>query len=238
MKKVLLIVGIILLLCGIVITPWAVLARSVEPITDPYPAKQDPETLSWHIAANYSAQQRLILKVAPGKDWAMYAEPTDDYQMGTGIPADVLTVILVVTDPKGGKTKAELAYIAHESEGQIQRNLYFFAYRVFAGYSGLSFEESTITERKNTSILVKLQTGFDGQFVGITNYDGRYDVNILQNETGVPYPPSTLTLLRQPVKFVQPFLFIAPIGGVFMVLGGYAAILGRKKAERGLRLKK
>lgn len=239
LKKVLLIVGIILLLCGTVITPWAVLVRSVEPITDPYPARQEPVTNSWSISANYSAQQRLILKIAPGKDWAMYAGVTGEYDMGTGMPTDVLLVHVVVTDPKGGNTKVEVVYIAYESEGQqMQRTLFIFADKILSDGGGLAFEEQYIQQRVNSTILLQPpKAPLDGQFMGITNYEGKYELTILQNESDTPNPPSSLTLYKQPVKFVQPFLLIAPVGCVSIVAGGYAAILGRKRAGRGVRTK-
>ncbi len=239
MKRILLITGVILLITGIIVTPWAVLIRSVEPITDPYPARQEPVTDSWSISANYSAQQRLMLSISPGKNWAMFAGPSEDYQMGAGIQTSVLLVYVVVTDPNGGKTKVEIVYIAPEAEGQqLERTLFIFADKVLSDGGGLTFEEEYITQRVNSTILMwPPKTPLVGQFMGITNYEGRYELTILQNISDTPTPPYTLMLYKQPVKFVQPFLLIAPVGGVFIAVGGCATMLSRKKAERGLRLK-
>jgi hypothetical protein len=231
LNRILTIFGIVFLIAGIVITPWAVLVRAVEPLSDLYGG--EPELNSWSISANYSAQQRLIVKMAVGKDWAMFAEPTDEYKIGTGIPTAVLVVPITILDPKGGKTKADVVYIAHESEGQLQRNLYPFLAKVQHNDGGLSFEESYIQRENGSIIQVAQDYPVDGQFLGVTSYEGKYEVTI---DKTLPNPPSTLTLLKQRIRFVQPYLLIAPIGGVLIACGAFALVRARKRAERGSRL--
>lgn len=228
------VLGIVFLITGIVILPWAVLARAVEPLGSVDEIAESPVS-SWNVSANYSAQQRLAFKITVGKNWAMYAEPTDEYNIGTGIPTAVLIVPITILDPKGGKTEADVVYIAHESEGQLERNLYTFLAKVKHNDGGLSFEESYVQMENGSMLLVAQKYPIDGQFVGLTSYEGRYEVTV--DRTSVPNPPSKLTLARQLIKFVQPYMLVAPIGGVFIAGGAYASIRARKRAERGSRLK-
>lgn len=226
--------GIVFLIAGIVILPWAVLARAVEPLDTAKDIVESP-TLSWSVSANYSIQQRLAVKITVGKDWAMFAEPSDEYNIGTGIPTAVLIVPITILDPKGGKTEADVVYIAHESEGQIERSLYVFLAKVTHNDGGLSFEESYVQRENGSTILVALKYPIGGQFSAVTNYEGRYEVTL--DNTSVPSPPSRLTLTRQRIRFVQPYMLVAPIGGVFIAGGAYASVRARKRTERGSRVK-
>ena len=225
--------GIVFLIAGIVILPWAVLARAVEPLDSAKDIVESP-TLSWSVSANYSTQQRLAVKISVGKNWAMFAEPSDEYNIGTGMPLDVLIVPITILDPKGGKTEADVVYIAHESEGQIERNLYVFLAKVRHNDGGLSFEESYVQRENGSIMLVALDYPISSAFSGLTNYEGRYEVTL--DNTSVPTPPSRLTLARQRIRFVQPYVLVAPVGGVFIAGGAYASVRARKRAERGLRI--
>jgi hypothetical protein len=205
-----------------VIVPWAVLTRVVEPVSAPDEGVSARD--SWQVSRNFTAQQRLIVSIVTGRDWSMLAERTDEY------PQDALLVSLVIIDPKGGKTKLEVVYFAMADEGSyLQRSLYFFAADLSSNDGGLAFEESNIV-RENTSVYIK-------KLNGTTNYEGRYEAIINQTESGLPSPPIRLTLSKQQIRIVQPFLLVAPLGGVLIASGAYALIRARRRGERGVRLR-
>jgi len=203
MKRGLLVLGLIIFLIGIVVTPWAALSRKkIVLSTETVEVINEVEVLG-----NFGKGNRLTLTITQGLYWMAY-DRTDEFDF-PHLPVDVSIV-----DPKGGKTNFT-AIFAQAGSGALG----FFTAKLTSNDGGLAIEEENVKSRENEMV-------YCFEISGIVNYNGTYKAVV--SHIGLPTPPARLTLSKQVIEVGYPYLFVIPIGGAFIVSGAVLSIWATK----------
>ncbi|MBE0520326.1 hypothetical protein IBX35_04720, partial [Candidatus Bathyarchaeota archaeon] len=129
MKRGLLVLGLIIFLIGIVVTPWAALSRKKIVLSTEVVGEVINE---FEVLGNFSKGNRLTLTIARGLYWMAY-DRTDEFNYWH-CPVDVSIV-----DPKDGKTNFTAIFAQTGSEA-----LGFFTAKLTSNDGGLAIEEENV----------------------------------------------------------------------------------------------
>jgi len=196
MKRGLLVLGLIIFVIGIVVTPWAALSRKKIVLSTEVVGEVINE---FEVLGNFSKGNRLTLTIARGHYWMAY-DRTDEFDF-PHLPVDVSIV-----DPKGGKTNFTGIFTQTGSEALWG----FFTAKLTSNDGGLAIEEENVMTKENKTI-------YCFKISGIVNYNGAYKAVV--SRIGLPTPPALLRLSKQVIEVEYPYLFVIPIGGALIVSG-------------------
>jgi len=204
-KKHLLVLGLIIMVIGLVVTPWAAISRrKIVLSTEKWEVTNELE-----VTGNFSEGNRLNLTISCGRYW--FAEPrTDEFQFPH------LPVYVSIVDPKGGKTNFTAIFAQVPNTEALQ----FFIAKPTSNDEGLTIEEDNLVAKKN-------ETVYCGAISGIVNYNGVYRAVV--SHVGIPTPPAILRVYKQLIKMDYPHLFVIPIGGTLIVSGAALSIRATKR---------
>lgn len=209
------VLGLILLVCGLPVTLWTAGLRTKVNLNSPtWVAETDQPTGNWTVSGLFTTGERLIFNIKDGAGWGWYAT---DPNPGSPSTFESLYIDMSIIDPKGGKTNFMIVFEVAASETAITPLLSFFGGNLTHNDGGLTMEPKYVWAANNQSVYYNYQEEGIGGIGGIVNYDGTYTAVVDKNWTSTP--PKYLKLYEQGVSYKSPYLFVVPIGVAIMVSG-------------------
>jgi hypothetical protein len=205
------VLGLILLLCGLPVTLWMAgfrtkVSSSIAAVAEA--DEQQMETGDWKVSGFFTTGERLIFDIKDGKNWVMEATDPDP---SSPTKFDSLQIGMSIIDPKGGKTNFTITFLTVNSPTAVMPSLSFFGGNLTSNDGGLTMEPENIWVANNRSVYYR-------QIGGIVNYDGTYTA-VVDEGSAPSTPPMYLKLEEQAVSTKSPYLSIVPIGVAIMVSG-------------------
>jgi len=219
MKSALMALGIALLITGLVVALWAGTFKSKVNIGSEIETGKSRG--SWEVSeseflpSSNKNRVRLILEITAGRDWWLWFDYTN-----LPPPLDKSKQVYVsIIDPKGGNTNITLYYAQGSVAGQNFG--VFFGATIDSNDGGLEMEEEYVMSEYNKTKFYN----YNNRFSAIKKYDGVYQA-VIKNGYELGSEPISLTLKEQLFTYERPYFFLAPFGGVVMVVGIILSILG------------
>lgn len=219
-RKAWLTLGIIIVLCGLIVTSYGNASKEIPNLIG-QPKQSSVNATS--IGDYYNRTQKLVLGIAPGKRWYLFAETLDEFvEGGKWIP--VVSVAVMVVDPQGKTTHLEAEYRVIEGT----QNLGLLVVKVYNKSDGLSLKTFY---RNWTDVFGNSYTSeylYEREIGGIANFDGWYNVTV--SLLGHPIPPTQLTLYKYRIEVVNERWYFFPMGGALIAFGGVMSIWASRRS--------
>jgi hypothetical protein len=212
------VLGLILLVCGLPATLWAAGVRTKVNLNSPtMVGETDLPTGNWTVSSLYTTGERLIFNMKDGDGWGFWAS---DLNPGTPSTFQSLYIDVSIIDPKGGKTNFTIVFEEAQSPTAITPLLSFFGGNLTHNDGGLTMEPKYVWAANNQSVYYNYQEEGIGGVGGIVNYNGIYTVVVDKTAFGgSATPPKYLKLYEQGVSTASPYLFVVPMGVATMASG-------------------
>ncbi|MGQ9690833.1 MAG: hypothetical protein ACUVQY_06150 [Thermoproteota archaeon] len=225
MRKMWVVLGIILMLCGFIVTSYGNAPKEIPNLIG-QPKQSSINATS--IGDYYNRTQKLLLGIAPGKDWYLFTDTSDEFVEG-GKLIPVVSVTVMVIDPQGKTTHLEAEYRVVEGTESIA----LLVVKVYNKSDGLilkTFYHNWTDSFGNTYTGEYL---YEREIGGIVNFDGLYTITV--SLLGPPIPPSRLTLYKYRIDVVNERWFLFPVGGALIAFGGVMSIWAARSTPRKTR---
>ncbi len=228
--------GVIIIALGLVITIFGTSTREKANLADRIESSKGALTLS----AYYKRGQKLGFGISPGEGWEYLLDTSDEFKVGRQYIETVPVTILINTTAAPGKNVTlEVEYSAVESQGP-KVLLDVFVIKVLSKSDILKMETSTENWTSgggiiNTSEYLnerKPQLG-----VGIVQYDGYYQIEVIAVGYIKPLPPNSITLYIYDIEKVMDHWYLIPIGLMLMMTAVFMLIHGFRRSRRKARIK-
>jgi hypothetical protein len=225
------VLGLILLVCGLPVTLWTAGFRTKVDLNSPtVVAETDQPTGNWAVSALFTTGERLIFVIKDGDGWGWYASEPNP---GSPSTFQSLYIDVSIIDPKGGKTNFTIVFEEATSETAVTPLLSFFAGNLTHNDGGLTMEPEDIWVANNQSVYYNYAKEGIGGVGGIVNYDGNYTVVVDKASFGgSSTPPKYLKLYEQGVSTESPYMFVVPVGVAIMVSGTALSVWAWRQPKR------
>ena len=226
--------GIILLILGYALIIWGA-GFKVKIVIESRIAGSEID--SFEVSGNFSAGSRLVLDLAPGKEWWIWFEPSSGLS-NWPLQQDAALVEITIIDPHKGKTNITLYFVkvqtAAEPRGQ------FFGGVVESNGGGLEMEEEYIIAEKNgTKYYNYKDNNYKNKFSAITKFNGNYTAVITNQYEGYFIgPPSKFTMIEEKLREERPYFYLIPVGGVAFTSGIILIMSTRSKKPKRAKWKR
>lgn len=219
------VLGLILLVCGLPVTLWAAGFRTKVNLNSPtVVGETDQPTGDWKVSGFFTSGERLIFDIKEGPHWGMYADESLP-QFSTNI----LPIDMSIIDPRNETTNFTIFFQVVQSGTALVPPLLFFGGNLTSNDGGLTMEAQNIWVANNQSV-------FYNPIGGIANYNGYYTA-VVSKDWGTTEPPMYLKLYEQGVGTASPYLFVVPIGVAIMVSGIALSVWAWRKPKQRIKQK-
>lgn len=216
MKKLLLVVGIVILFTGFILTSYSY--KSEQTITSEQIAHV---TNAWSLSANLTKDDKMLVGILPGTNWIQ--SPFDD----SGISGlGYLYCSVNVSDPSGSAAWFALTWA-------------YYPQQPLAPISLWNISQEGESDGLDTSTLYRPNSTVPYEGIGgITTKSGLYTVKVygiyppLQGTEETRDPPSDLEIRKGLSYTGYPYMSFLPIGIVFAVVGSMVVIFGLSRGAK------
>jgi len=227
MRKGLVVLGVLLIISGAVL---ASIGNS-SPTTRVVPERvadvsSDAYTKNWNVSGFLKENDRMVVELRLGGDWAYGQFEPDPEGSGTAL----LAVYVDILDPPSynSTTKFEVLYAARNPEYGSGPPLALWKVNVLEPSPGL-----------NTSSLLDVNSTTYAGIGGITQYTGMYTVNVRSLYPPREEPPSYIGIYKGVRVTDEPNNLSLPAGATVAVIGAVTSIFGlRASKPRGSSLRR